>query len=94
MAADTLAFLDARGLTEIDLVGHSMGGRVATLVARDRPGLVRKLVLEDSFPAAREPQVFEPYAVLGDEDFDPAVVDVIRADVRRSTPPGGRDCPS
>ncbi|WP_063819067.1 alpha/beta fold hydrolase [Herbidospora cretacea] len=86
MAADTLAFLDARGLTEIDLVGHSMGGRVAALVARDRPGLVRRLVLEDSFPAAREPQAFEPYVVTGDEDFDPVVVDVIRADVRRVDP--------
>ncbi len=86
MAADTLAFLDARGLTRIDLVGHSMGGRVAALVARDRPGLVRRLVLEDSFPAAHEPQVIEPYEVIGDEDFDPAVVDVIRTDVRRVDP--------
>ncbi|GAB1824236.1 hypothetical protein HerbRD11066_74000 [Herbidospora sp. RD11066] len=86
MAADTLAFLDARGLTQIDLVGHSMGGRVATLVARDRPGLVRRLVLEDSFPAAREPQVIEPYEVTGDEDYDPSVVDVIRTDVRRIDP--------
>nr|WP_062331777.1 alpha/beta hydrolase [Herbidospora sakaeratensis] len=87
MAADTLAFLDARGLTEIDLVGHSMGGRVATLVARERPGLVRRLVLEDSFPAPHEPQVIEPYVELGDEvDFDPAVVDLIRTGVRTVDP--------
>ncbi|TKK78928.1 alpha/beta fold hydrolase [Herbidospora galbida] len=87
MAADTLAFLDARGLTEIDLVGHSMGGRVATLVARERPGLVRRLVLEDSFPAPHAPQVIEPYVVMGDEvDFDPAVVDLIRAGVRAVDP--------
>jgi pimeloyl-ACP methyl ester carboxylesterase len=31
--------------TQVDLVGHSMGGLIAARLAADRPGLVRRLVL-------------------------------------------------
>ncbi|MZD04313.1 alpha/beta fold hydrolase, partial [Streptomyces sp. SID5785] len=44
---DVLAYLDAAGLDRIDLVGHSMGGVVACLLAAHRPHRVRRLVLED-----------------------------------------------
>ncbi len=49
MADDVLAFLADRGLTRIDLVGHSMGGMVA-LHLTERT-LVRRLVIEDMAPA-------------------------------------------
>ena len=45
MAADTIAFLDAVGLSGAHLVGWSDGAVVALLVARERPDLADKLVL-------------------------------------------------
>jgi len=47
MAADVLAFLDALALDRVDLIGHSLGGLVAWLVAGDRPERVGRLILED-----------------------------------------------
>lgn len=47
MQADVLRFLDALGLGSVDLIGHSMGGIVAYLLAEDHPQRVRRLVLED-----------------------------------------------
>jgi pimeloyl-ACP methyl ester carboxylesterase len=47
--ADTLlAFVDALGITEMDVFGYSVGGWISCLMARDRPGLVRRLVLLDA----------------------------------------------
>jgi pimeloyl-ACP methyl ester carboxylesterase len=45
MAADTVAFLDALGIRQAHLVGHSDGANVALLVALSRPELVGKMVL-------------------------------------------------
>ena len=50
MAADAATFIDALGLTAVDLVGHSMGGLVAQQVAIQRPDLARKLVLVGTGP--------------------------------------------
>ncbi|NEA31098.1 alpha/beta hydrolase [Streptomyces sp. SID13031] len=50
MAADAATFIDALGLTSVDLVGHSMGGLVVQEVAIQRPDLVRKLVLVGTGP--------------------------------------------
>ena len=47
MAADVLGFLDALKLGRMDLIGHSMGGLVAYLLAGDHPHLVSRLILED-----------------------------------------------
>ncbi|MCZ4521158.1 alpha/beta hydrolase [Rhodococcus ruber] len=44
---DVLALIDHLGLTEVDLVGHSLGGYAVSLVAQRRPSLVRRLVLEE-----------------------------------------------
>ncbi|MGH3759933.1 alpha/beta fold hydrolase [Actinophytocola sp.] len=46
MADDVLAFLD--GVPLVDLVGHSMGGYVAALVAARYPERVGRLVLEET----------------------------------------------
>jgi 2-succinyl-6-hydroxy-2,4-cyclohexadiene-1-carboxylate synthase len=48
MAADVLALADAFGWERFDLLGHSMGGMVAQLVALDRPERLRSLVLMDT----------------------------------------------
>jgi pimeloyl-ACP methyl ester carboxylesterase len=45
MTQDTIAFLEAMGLTGAHLAGFSDGGAVALHVALQRPDLVRRLVL-------------------------------------------------
>src|ERR1700722_12226911 len=57
MAAHVTAFLDALGLTQIDLFGFSMGGFVAQQVTLDRPHLVRKLILAGTGPQGGEDMV-------------------------------------
>ena len=54
MARDAITFIDALGLTTIDVVGHSMGGLVAQEVALARPDLVRRLVLAGTGPRGGE----------------------------------------
>ena len=54
IAADAESFLDALGLTQIDVLGHSMGGEWAQLVALHRPALVRRLVLVGTGPRGGE----------------------------------------
>lgn len=46
-AADVAALIRHRGLGPVVLIGHSMGGSVATAVATDFPQLVRALILVD-----------------------------------------------
>jgi pimeloyl-ACP methyl ester carboxylesterase len=50
LARDALAFVDALGLEEIDLVGFSIGGCIAQELALLRPYLVRRLVLAGTGP--------------------------------------------
>lgn len=50
LAADLVHQLDALGLARVDLVGHSLGGHVCTLVAIRQPQRVRRLVVEDAPP--------------------------------------------
>ncbi|MDN0199088.1 alpha/beta hydrolase [Streptomyces sp. S.PNR 29] len=47
MCDDIHAFLAALGADRVDVVGHSLGGAVAYLLAQRHPGVVRRLVLED-----------------------------------------------
>ncbi len=50
MAYDALAFIDALGLEQIDILGYSMGGFVAQELTLIRPRLVRRLVLAGTGP--------------------------------------------
>lgn len=45
---DLRGFIDALGLAGADVVGHSMGGAAALLLAQDAPELVGRLVLEEA----------------------------------------------
>lgn len=45
LAVDLVRVLDAAGLDEADVLGHSMGGRVAQWLAIDHPARVGRLVL-------------------------------------------------
>jgi 3-oxoadipate enol-lactonase len=48
LVSDLVAFLEATGGGPVDLLGHSMGGRVVLGVVLRRPDLVRSLVLMDT----------------------------------------------
>jgi pimeloyl-ACP methyl ester carboxylesterase len=50
MARDAIAFLDAIDLSEVDVLGYSLGGMVAQEVALLRPRAVRRLVLAGTGP--------------------------------------------
>jgi pimeloyl-ACP methyl ester carboxylesterase len=50
MAEDAIAFITALGLTDVDLLGFSLGSFVAQEVALIRPDLVRRIVLASSAP--------------------------------------------
>lgn len=54
MAAHALAFADALGLQQVDLLGFSLGGMVAQEVALERPSLVRKMLLVGTAPEGGE----------------------------------------
>jgi pimeloyl-ACP methyl ester carboxylesterase len=54
MAKDAVTFIRALGLTEIDLLGFSMGGMIAQVIVQDEPQLVRKLILAGTGPAGGE----------------------------------------
>jgi len=50
MMADVLAWLDSQHLTGVTLLGHSMGGKVAMLLACRHPERVERLVVVDIAP--------------------------------------------
>jgi pimeloyl-ACP methyl ester carboxylesterase len=51
MAADAVAFLRALGLARVDLLGFSLGGMVAQVIAQEHPDLVRRIILAGTSPA-------------------------------------------
>lgn len=51
MAQDALSFIQALGWEEVDLLGFSLGGFVAQVIATSKPHLVRRLVLAGTGPA-------------------------------------------
>lgn len=52
MVADLLALLDAQGIAEAVLVGHSMGGKAAMWLALEAPHRVQALVVADIAPVS------------------------------------------
>jgi pimeloyl-ACP methyl ester carboxylesterase len=77
MAADAISFIEGLDLPIIDLLGHSMGGEVAQVIALRRPELVRRLVLVGTGPRGgvlQEPEVAALFAKrdhLGDDMWLP-----------------------
>ena len=54
MAKDAVAFIGALDLDEVDLLGFSMGGFVAQVIAEEHPDLVRRIILAGTGPAGGE----------------------------------------
>jgi len=50
MAEHAMTFLDALGLARVDVLGFSLGGMVAQVIALKRPELVRRIILTGTGP--------------------------------------------
>jgi len=50
LVGDVLAWLDAQGFARVALLGHSMGGKTAMLLACRHPGRVERLIVVDIAP--------------------------------------------
>lgn len=86
---DARAFLDALGLDRVDVVGHSLGGAVACLLAQSDPDRVGRLVLEDPAPPfplspPRPPARREDFDAVLDFDWD--LIAAADADLNRPDP--------
>lgn len=84
MRDDVLAVLDHFDLRDVILIGHSMGGIVAYLMAQAQPSRIAHLVVEDAsppFPRARA----VPERPMGTLPFDWAVVPAIVEQVNDPT---------
>jgi lipase len=64
-AADCVAVLDALGIEQATVVGHSMGGFVAAVLTNRYPSRVRRLVLVDGGVPFDFPPDTNPETVLG-----------------------------
>jgi pimeloyl-ACP methyl ester carboxylesterase len=54
MAADAVAFIRVLGLTNVDLLGFSLGGFIAQVIAQRHPDLLRKMILAGTSAAGGE----------------------------------------
>lgn len=69
MAKDVFDYCQENGLESIDVIGHSMGGKTAMLLATLYPNLVDKLVVADIGPKFYPPHHQDILAGLNAVDF-------------------------
>ena len=56
MAADVVAYMDAKGIDKASILGHSMGGKVAMQVALSYPERVKAIIVADIAPVTYPPR--------------------------------------
>ena len=56
MATQVIELIQSLNLTKVNLLGHSMGGKVAMYIALTQPQLVNKLVVADMAPVKYSPK--------------------------------------
>lgn len=88
MRDDVLALFDALDLSEVTLVGHSMGGTVACLVAEESPSRLARLILEDTGPPRRPevPRTVPDGPVEPPDGYDWALVTAIIRELNEPDP--------
>lgn len=64
MAADVAETLRAHGIPAADVMGHSMGGKAAMMLALTAPGLVERLLVSDIAPVAYPPRYGDLVAAM------------------------------
>lgn len=85
MADDVLHLLDHLQLKRVTLVGHSMGGVVAYMLAEQRSDRIERLIVEDAPPPFTRDWPVRGRPV-GELDFDWDVVPAIVGEVNRGSP--------
>ncbi|MGW2593825.1 alpha/beta fold hydrolase [Streptomyces sp. NPDC001515] len=86
---DLHAFIEARNLAGATVVGHSMGGAAALLLAERQPGLIGRLVLEEvPPPLPLDPPRPVPERPDGELDFDWRLVPSTDAQLNAPDPAG------
>ena len=86
-AEDVAAFVDALGLDDFDLVGHSSGGAIAIEYALTHPGRARSLILVDSAPIEGVFTPLEGYQLLEQMREDRSLLRQALTSLMPSTPP-------
>lgn len=69
LVADLLLYIKHYNLEKVNLLGHSMGGKVAMLFAAKYPQMVEKLIVADIGPKYYEPHHQEILAALNEVNF-------------------------
>nr|WP_315157906.1 alpha/beta fold hydrolase [uncultured Flavobacterium sp.] len=69
MVQDVYEYCKENSLTNIDIIGHSMGGKVAMLLATTYPDLIHKLIVADIGPKYYAPHHQDILAGLNAVDF-------------------------
>jgi pimeloyl-ACP methyl ester carboxylesterase len=69
MTQDIVDYCQEKKLQNIDIIGHSMGGKVAMLLAVKHPALINKLIVGDIGPKYYAPHHQEILAGLNAVDF-------------------------
>jgi 3-oxoadipate enol-lactonase len=85
MTDDVLGVLDQLSLDRVTLVGHSLGGAVAYLVAQQQPTRIDRLIVEDAPPPFRRDRPL-PTRPEGPLPFDWAVVPAIASQFSHPDP--------
>jgi pimeloyl-ACP methyl ester carboxylesterase len=73
MAKHALAFLDGLGMTNCDVLGYSLGGMVAQVMAQDRPSIFRRMILVGTAPRGGEDIMHLEKPSLGRHLGDPTL---------------------
>ncbi|MFI6149971.1 alpha/beta fold hydrolase [Streptomyces sp. NPDC051109] len=65
MARDAVLFIRTLGFEHVDLLGLSMGGFIAQVIAAEEPQLVRKVILAGTGPAGAPASTRSPHSPSG-----------------------------
>jgi len=93
MVEDLRASLHARGIDRVALLGHSMGGTVAMMMALLYPGEIERLAVADIAPAPNPPTLFayvramravELHGVTRRSEIDAQLIDAVPDPVERA----------